>query len=177
MGRLQGGGIVHPVAGHRDPFARGLKGLHNAQLLRWRDACAHGHGLEASLQGRIAQGGQFLTGQHAIQSIPGRDQPRFGRDSSGSRRVVPGDHQHTNAGSVALRHGRSDLGPQGVGQTQQTNELEIKVMFNGGPMLTHKTCLSHPEHPQTFGRHGLHGTGNARLRVASQMTQIHNGLG
>ena len=62
VGRLEGGRVVHAVAGHRDDLARGAERLHEAQLLLGHDPREHRGAASALAERRVVEGVELRPG-------------------------------------------------------------------------------------------------------------------
>ena len=124
MGRLERRRIVDPIAGHGDDLAVGLQRVDDSQLLLGRDAGKDVGGAQPRGQRRIVEPRQFVAahGAAGIQSGPRRDR-------LGGRRIVASDHHDPYAGRPAFAHRSGNVGPQRIGEADQTEKCE------GEPLL------------------------------------------
>ena len=182
ISRLQGRGVVDPVAAHRHHLAGGLQGLNQLQFLLRHDAREHGGASNAAGQFAGAELLQVWTTDHR----PGRQTGLVG-DRAGCHRAVAGDHHHPHPRRPRPGDGGRHLGPEGIGQADQADRFKGKGVHIGWWQsrrfwviaLMQRRSLEpagHGQHPQTgsgqaIGRLQQRGAG---LRI--EMTELDHRL-
>ena len=109
VGRFQGRGIVHAVAGHGHDFAVGLEGVDQAQFLFRHDPGKDIDRPDPLLKLGVIHPVQLGPGDHFVHGC----QADLPGDVLGRARIVAGDHHHPDAGGVALLDGAGTVGRTG----------------------------------------------------------------
>src|SRR4029453_11043435 len=105
VGRLEGGGVVHPVPGHGHDVATLLKHPDEADLVLRGDARDHPDARELLDQLLVAHGSELRARDGTAFD------PELRSDRTGRRGMVAGDHADADAGALALRDGVPRLPP------------------------------------------------------------------
>ena len=173
---MQCGCIVHAIARHGHHFAAGLQGLYQAQFLRRCDAGTDAHLPQALAQGGIVQTGQFVAREHiAIEALT--LQTGLSGDHARGGWVVAGDHDHADAGAVALRNRFLNVRTQRVGQADQAQPLEIQIVRTARKIGARQWSTGHTQHAQAQAGE-LVGGGQPLLAIGiAEMAKRHHGLG
>ena len=105
MGRLEGGGIVDTVSRHGNDFAVLPEGLHDPELLLRSNPCKDTDRLQLLAEHIEGQLFDLGPGQESGSRVDaGRRRNRHGRC-----RMVPGDHDHLDAGAAGFLKGLRHL--------------------------------------------------------------------
>jgi hypothetical protein len=110
IGLLQGGGVVHAVAGHGDHMAVGLEGGDETEFVFGR-----GSGKDIDLAGAGGQVGvgdlfEFVSAERLLAVADTEDLA----DGAGCDGVIAGDHLDANAGALALGDSSDGLAARGI---------------------------------------------------------------
>ena len=71
--------------------------------------------------------------------------PQLARDGGGGRRLIPGDHDHSDAGLPAGGDGGLDLVPQRVHHADQADENQFPVVV-GFPIALREFAVGQSQH-------------------------------
>ena len=126
VGFLQGRGVVHPIAGHRDHLSVQLQRLDDLQFVLRRDTGEHGRVGNNRLPPCCIQAAQ-LAGMHGPQgtTLGIAVDSQLARDLGGRRRLVAGDHDGADARLAAGVHG----GPRLVAERIDHADLADEDQF------------------------------------------------
>ena len=148
----QGGSVVDPIARHGHDVAPALQRVHQAQLLLGSDAGEHGGLFGRVDEVGVADGGQLRTVERCSchpWSTAGWAEVQLMGDSGCSEGVVPGDHLHLDAGSMAGFDGFLGLRPRGVDHALQPQEDETRlhVLVSDLISVRRQVLTGEGEHP------------------------------
>ena len=106
IGTLQGGRVVHPVAGHRRHLPVGLHRLDQAQLVLGAGAGEDVDLAHSLAECRFIQGFDLGAGQRPVACHP---HPHGAGNGGGGHGMVAGDHLDADAGGMTGRHSADRL--------------------------------------------------------------------
>jgi hypothetical protein len=112
--------IVRAVAGHRDDAAQSLERLHDADLVRGRDACEHRRVTHYRIELVVVQLVDLGAGDDAPV-----DEPELGPDGRRRLRVVARQHDDGDPGVLQPADRSRGGGAGDVGDGDEAEELEV----------------------------------------------------
>jgi len=64
-------------------------------------------------------------------------------------RIVTGDHDHPDAGILALLYGLWNIWPEWIGEAGYADKFKLKIVLRGGPLIPPKLglCNTQNTHP------------------------------
>ena len=181
VGGLEGGRIVHAVAGHGHHLPAGAQQLHQAQLVLGLEARAQVHMAQPLAEGSIVKPLQLRAGD----DVGAVGQAHLLGDGAGRGGVVAGHHDHADTGTSALGQCGGHLGARRVGQGHQAEKIKVEIVLALRPRRALAGCRGcafpaaarHAQHAQAALGHGLHLAADGALLRGVKVAQVGHGLG
>jgi hypothetical protein len=148
VGRLEGGGVVDPVAGHRHDPAAALQALHDPQLVLGGDPGEDGRGPGHALP-FLGRARLQVAGVDRAQGLAARIpvDPELAGDLGRGHRLVAGDHDDPDPRVSAGGDGVARLFAQGVGHAHEPDEGQVapRVPLRGAGLQVARGQGQHAE--------------------------------